>query len=148
MELSELSIHIFPPLIQRISQHCGIGVALKIMAEYGNTHLYIPKTVDSSHRLFELLGPVDSQRFCRQFGNENWSHVPKGRAALHKLRLLTMQKLKDGGMDYAQIAREIGLSERRVGALIGGGRKGAAYRKKADRTHAQENMDLFGGEAD
>lgn len=117
--LDKLSEYWLPPLVRRIATYCGKDVALKISAEYGGIHLSVPRHPDPNHRLVELLGPVDAAKLCEQFGGEEWSHVPICQAARHKLRLIRMREMQAEGFSNAAIARAVGLSERRVIAVLG-----------------------------
>ncbi|BBL69732.1 hypothetical protein [Methylogaea oryzae] len=108
-----------PESIRRIAEYCGMDVALKIMAEYGGVHLCVPVKARPEHRLVELLGPVDAARFCEAFGNQTLN-IPKGQALQHALRLNRMMEMRAAKATMADIARAVGLTERRVTDLMGG----------------------------
>jgi hypothetical protein len=135
-ELETLNEHWLPPLIRRIAAHCGKATALKILAEYGGVHLCVPAKPSKEHRLTELLGPLGAADFCRAFGRETLD-VPKGQGALLKLRLIAMRERRKANATYAQIAREFGLTEKRVSDLL-------KDEPRSRPAAAAENADLFG----
>jgi len=75
--------------------------------------LYVPKRMPVDHWLVHLLGWHDAERLRRAFGGEIL-HPPKCNILMLRWRRRRIGELSAEGLSTAEIAREVGLSDRQV----------------------------------
>jgi DNA-binding NarL/FixJ family response regulator len=97
----------------------GESALIALAEAFGGTRLYVPATLDDSHRIVRAIGPDAAQALCRQFGPAT-IRVPLAREP-------RAVRYRSEGLSNARIAARLGLTEGGVSGLfkrIDGGRNG------------------------
>lgn len=93
----------------------GSDVTLKLVEAYGGTRRGVPKFMPAAHELRDLLGDAGFALLFQYFGGSE--------IAVPMARQWRFEVYKNRGLKTKEIARRIGLSERRVSQLLNGDRR-------------------------
>lgn len=103
-----------PASLLDLAETLGIGVALRLMQQYGGTEVTFPQRPNKD--LVALLGQETAEAVCHFLSGAE-IYVPHGRA---NRRRGDVQDLEAKGRSRAEIARALGISQRHVRRLANG----------------------------
>lgn len=115
----QLPRHLLPPKLLEIAEYCGDKTAMALLQNYGGGHVCVPQQVDALHRLSQVLGVVAATQFCQAFGGET-IQIPKAAAAFRVMRNAEIRRLRRAGEPLFNVARQFGLTERRILTICNG----------------------------
>lgn len=100
-------------ILEDICAEIGYGATTALVAWFGNGNLYIPETVSEQHPIAKAIGVKPLQRLSAAWGGETlW--VADCAAEARDRRDRAVAILLGQGKGAKDIAREVGLTERRV----------------------------------
>ncbi|AWD21598.1 hypothetical protein [Fuscovulum blasticum] len=99
-----------PESLIDLAETLGVGVALRLMQEFGGRDLRIPKNPTADHPIIKALGEDDGRAVCHFMADQS-VYIPHARAGA---RRRSVQELSATGRTRGEIARMLGLSERHV----------------------------------
>lgn len=110
------------PFLYGLSELIGLPATLKLVDAYGGIELYVPKTVDASHKLAWLIGLESAQKLVQEYPGATITialsaagdHARQGAIRRHKIR-----ELRKLGKTHSQIARELHTTDRTVRKVLG-----------------------------
>jgi len=114
----------WPPLIVAFAEIIGDGAALKMIAAFGGTTIYIPKTPRLNSRLVSAIGAASALALAARFGGEDLE-IPNG-AAMRSKKLMIARMAGSN----AQIARATGTTRRYVRRVKNRGYRGLDPRQR------------------
>lgn len=113
-ERHEMLDESWPFWAQDASVLIGREAVEKIMANYGGTRLYVPKSVAASHPLAELIGIDAAQALAASYGGEVHLDIPKGDAIRRSERDERIACEREAGESVSSLARRYRLTERQI----------------------------------
>lgn len=103
-----------------LAEDVGRTGALALAREFGGTRVYVPESMTEDHRLAALLGVGPASRLSWRFGGET-IEIPLGPYSRQGMTTRAIERyLADGKLTHAEIAREVGCTERWVRAVKAG----------------------------
>lgn len=110
-----------PPLAREIAEVIGLDGLMRLVKHYGGIVIRVPGRGD----LKQILTPEQYKEFTHNFRNEKLA-IPRLQAQQVELAMAETERLDELGMTRAEIARQLGITERAVYNRL-------ASRKKDDR---------------
>ncbi|MBF0422059.1 MAG: hypothetical protein HQL73_03610 [Magnetococcales bacterium] len=95
----------------------GVKATAYLISTLGGTRVYIPKAIESTHRLNQIIGPDKSKRISKVMGG-GYLVIPKGSRKALSMRDASIVKAYRAGTKVPMLAREYSLTERRVYDII------------------------------
>jgi DNA-binding NarL/FixJ family response regulator len=89
----------------------GETAATALCTHHGGVALYVPRTAMADSKLARIIGLAALQELCAAYAGE-WITVPNARKTAP--RKVDVMRLLDAGVSPAQIALQLGLTERYV----------------------------------
>lgn len=121
-----------PPLLQRVADVAGLDAALALAERHGGRRVKLPSRLHARHWLVETVGADAASKLLEHFGQGSLD-IPLGPAGCFaKLRRELNRRyaeLEERGASTAQIARDLGMSERAI-----------RYRRAARRDKRQKSL--------
>lgn len=100
-------------VLEDICAEIGYGATTALVAWFGNSNLYVPEDVSPQHPIAKAIGIRPAQRLSAAWGGETlW--VADGAAETRDRRDRAVAVLLGQGKGAKDIAKEVGLTERRV----------------------------------
>ena len=106
-----------PESLRRIAAIAGRRSALVLSAHHGGTHVSVPSHYHGDHPLSILLGPEAAEKLIRRWGGSKL-YVAKMDATARSRRNIEIVRAYEGGCPAHKLARQYGLSERQVWAIL------------------------------
>jgi len=101
-------------LVETLDEFCGHGtglrIALRLMQNFGGRDMKFPAEPSEDHPVVRALGMDDARLLCQHLAGQQ-IYVPHSRAQRTRA---SVHELQGRGMTRAQIAAQLGLSERHV----------------------------------
>jgi Mor family transcriptional regulator len=93
----------------------GRSATVSLVSVYGGTRLYFPKheNIGTHHPVARVIGLPLAQALCKEFGGEA-IELPKAMRITTDQRDAEILRRKNGGEKVADIARDLGMTERGV----------------------------------
>ncbi|PZO64624.1 MAG: hypothetical protein DI498_10900 [Paracoccus denitrificans] len=104
-----------PTSLVDVGETLGLNVAQLLIQNFGGLEVKFPVKPRPDHAVIKALGEVDGYALCEFLGGQQ-IYVPHARAP--RTRLADVRALQTQGLDNAEIARRLGISQRWVRALI------------------------------
>jgi hypothetical protein len=114
----------WPPSLVRYAELIGDAAALKLVASYGGTRLYVAKSPRENSALARAVGWPAARRLARAYGGDELD-VPRAEALRSKKRAI----LAASGSGR-EVARAVGTTERHVRRV-----RNAGGRDRDERQH-------------
>jgi len=125
-----------PPILAAIAEVAGLPVMLTIAQHYGGRRVDLPARPTARNWLSDLVGPDDARAIVDRLGPGRLD-IPLGPAgsyaALRRQLNTRYSDLEAGDASVAEIARQLGITERAV-----------RYRRRKRRNSNSRQGDLFG----
>ena len=103
-----------PASLVDVAETLGLRVALALIQNFGGLEVKFPARPRPDHPVIKALGEEDGYALCEFLGGQQ-IYVPHARPA--RSRLPEVRKLQAVGMNSAEIARTLGISQRYVRML-------------------------------
>lgn len=111
--MSETAALMLPELLGTIAEVAGEEAALLVAKEFGGVYLYLPKTLEPTHRLVEVVGEKRARLIHRRFGYGSIV-IPLGPYADASRRRLIIERALAKGESHSVAARAAGVHVRTV----------------------------------
>lgn len=98
-----------PPLAREIAEVIGLDGLMRLVKHYGGIVIRVPGRGD----LKQILTPEQYKEFTHNFRNEKLA-IPKLQAQLVQMIIAETKRLDEEGLTRAEIARQLGVTERTV----------------------------------
>lgn len=108
--------------MRQLVEIIGLESALRIVAAWGGSTLYVPATCDPDHLIAKIVGLDAAEDLERHFGSQTID-VPKLNLKHIKLEVDAV-KLVDKGFSTREAAHILGVSKERVKQIVGKHRRG------------------------
>lgn len=106
-----------PPSLGRIAEIAGRQGALVLVKRHGGAYLKVPKRYRAAHPLALLLGAEAATKLIRRYGGTRL-YIAKLDDPVRTRRNDEIIRGYEAGRPVAWLAREYGLSERRIWAIL------------------------------
>lgn len=127
----EVRVEDLPDSLQETVQVIGLGATIKLMEHYGGTRLWVPAEIPHDHELRRHLGAA-ADKLARHYALEVIA-VPRGVAALRRIRDQQIRARHAQGVSGKALAREYGMTERNIWYIL----------SEADETETRQQGELF-----
>ncbi|MGH6879480.1 hypothetical protein [Hypericibacter sp.] len=107
-DLSEL-----PPILRRIAEACGLGVALQLGDQFGGIPVYIPKEAAEDCVLVRAIGAEAVAKMIKEF-NSGHLEIPLGPFGNRKRVWRAIRQNLREGRSNTKTARAVGVHQRTV----------------------------------
>lgn len=104
-----------PESLVDVAEALGMGVALKIMEHYGGLEVKFPRVPPIDHPVIKALGETDGYALCEMLSGIS-IYIPHGKPR-QSARAQAIA-LDARGFTRAEIAKELGISQRHVRRVI------------------------------
>jgi Sigma-70, region 4 len=98
-----------PPVAREIAEVIGLDGLMRLVKHYGGIVIRVPGRGD----LKQILTPEQYKEFTHTFRNEKLA-IPKLQAQLVQMAIAETKRLDEEGLTRAEIARQLGITERAV----------------------------------
>jgi DNA-binding NarL/FixJ family response regulator len=116
--------------LKPIAEHFGVEAAGIIVRHFGGTEIWVPKTWREGHPL-NVLGADLARRLCEVFGGEHLP-IPRNLMSVEARQREVLTLAATGEHSVAQIALEVGLTERQVYRVLARGNVRRRSRRPVD----------------
>jgi len=116
-ELSRLDWGRLPHSLRELRALVGTEAAVKLAAECGGGGVYVPRRPQPGHWLSRVVGHENARALAEVYGGDKLE-VPTLDGLRHQLRLRRMRRLREEGVSVTGLAREFGLTRRRVFQIL------------------------------
>ena len=100
-----------PESLVDVAEALGMSVALKLMQHYGGLEVKFPIVPKPGHPILKALGEDDGYALCALLSNTS-IYIPHGKP--RRSSRDQVLALEARGLDRAEIARQLGISQRHV----------------------------------
>lgn len=104
-----------PASLVDVAETLGLRVALALIQNYGGTEVKFPVRPRPDHPVIKALGEADAFALCDFLGGQQ-IYVPHSRPP--RSRRPEVLELAEQGLNRAEIARRLGLSQRYVRGIV------------------------------
>lgn len=101
-------------IIEDLGAALGTEAALRLIALYGGTNIYVPQDATTHHRLLLCLGPIPYKHLVAEWGGQTLK-LPSGEEVFDRYRRIRAASLLiSRGFKTWEIAQILGIKDRQV----------------------------------
>ena len=118
----KLDVELLPRVLAEVADVIGLDAAIKLVAHYGGTRLYVPDALVEQSPLMILVGRKAAERLINTYrGDVLW--IPRCLVALRAIRDRAITARHRAGEKADALAREFNLTDRAVWHIISRARR-------------------------
>lgn len=92
----------------------GTSAAVRLIAIFGGTSLYVPATIDAEHPIARVIGLTPAIRLVEAFGSETLSNLPRNEEFYRLRRISDVAALLRAGIGADRVASILNIGARQV----------------------------------